>query len=360
MAVATDEITSGPKYLKIAQYLRKRIEDGELQPGDRLPSFVEMRTDYGATPATVERVYADLERDDLIRREPNRGTFVAEKPRRRGTGLIGFVGSSFAARREPYFAAIVEGIEEVIWREERRILLLDANSPQGWDQVDGVLICRPHAVEQCMQHLPKGLPCVTLMAAVEGYSSVMADDFEGVRSAINHLIALGHRRIAYMIESAYPILRLRTAGYLDALRDKGIEADWLRKAPASHFDMNLDYREWGRHCMRQWLQEDWAEQNITAILAQNDTTALGIMESLQEAGIGVPDEVSVIGFDNIELCDCVTPSLTSIEVPLHKIAATGVELLLRHIASAETEISKTILPTKLRVRNSTASIRRTS
>jgi DNA-binding LacI/PurR family transcriptional regulator len=353
MPVATRSSNSSPKYLQIAQQLRKQIEAGELKPGDRLPSFVAMRADFGATPATVERVYADLERDSLIRREPGRGTFVAETRQRQSTGMIGFVGSSFS-RKDPYTTHIVEGIEDVIRREERRVLLLDHHSSGGWDQVDGVLVCRPNEGEAILRHLPIKLPCVTLMAAVEGFSSVIADDFEGIHQAVEYLHAQGHRRIGYLTESTFPILRQRIAGYYDALREVGIVSPCLRQTSYSHTEINSDYREWGRTAMREWLQDNWKEQACTALLVQNDSAAFGAIESLIEAGISVPQDVSVVGFDGTEICEWMTPSLTSVDVPIQRIAATGVEVLLRHITGKETEPSKTVLSTQLRVRNSTA------
>ena len=111
--------------------------------------------------------------------------------------------------------------------------------------------------------------------------------------------------------------------------------------------------EQGRKSMSEWLKEDWAKLNCTALLVQNDFIAMGALAVLKDAGYKVPDDVSVVGFDGLDVCDMISPTLTTVEVPLRQIGSTALELLLRQLRNEESE-RHIELPTKLMVKESTA------
>lgn len=185
---------------------------------------------------------------------------------------------------------------------------------------------------------------------------VAADGYPGMRAATEHLLALGHHRIAFLNNSIcdkvlYPP---RLAGYLDALREAGITPDirWIR--PLSIPSPKLYFMQAGRETMSRWLREDWHELGCTALLAHNDETAWGVIEALRVAGIDVPGQVSVIGFDGTEVAEYCTPPLTTVEVPLHQIGRVSVEMLLRRMQGDTSEAETIVLPTRLRIRSSTA------
>ena len=119
------DLSTGPKYERLADDLRGQMSEGVLRPGDRLPTFREMRENFGATPTTVERVYRLLEGEGLIVRSQGRGVFVAATPARIATGVIGLSGATFARRlSHPYFAHLMEGVHEAAARAGREILVL--------------------------------------------------------------------------------------------------------------------------------------------------------------------------------------------------------------------------------------------
>jgi LacI family transcriptional regulator len=262
-------------------------------------------------------------------------------------------------------------------REEKRILLLDSDSRAGWDQVDGVIACRPQDPEGALRLRPAGLPCVSLMASIEGIPSIVADDFGGAKKAVQYLMSLGHKRIACMAEPQFPISRMRVAGYRDALQEGGLTPDplWVRQPLRSHFEASSNsqgisdrmhtlggeqaYRQWGYDNMRDWLNDDWAQQKCSAILAQNDLIAIGIIQALQEAGLRVPQDVSIIGFDGTEVCDHCSPRLTSIEIPFHEVGSKGSEVLLQQIEARNAESKgmfesmAVLLPARIRAGEST-------
>jgi LacI family transcriptional regulator len=127
----------------------------------------------------------------------------------------------------------------------------------------------------------------------------------------------------------------------------------------------LGFRRWGYINMKQWLHEGWQKTKCTALVARNDLSAIGAIQAFQEAGISVPGEVSVIGFDSTEICDCVSPRVSAVEIPLREISARGVELLVRQIdRGPEDDMNAApeciILPTRIVQRESTASPQRVS
>ena len=121
--------------------------------------------------------------------------------------------------------------------------------------------------------------------------------------------------------------------------------------------MDSGYRDWGYNSMKRWLAEDWRRLNCSAIFVQNDVAAIGVLEAFREAGIVVPDEVSVISFDGTDVCDYCNPRLTAIEVPLRDIGMTATQLLIQQIVRRETSAATTVLPTRLKPGESTAPAR---
>ena len=344
-----------PKYVQLAEYLRAQVESGAMRPGDQLPSFVEMRTRYGLAQRTLEKTHSLLEQEGLIERRQGLGIFVAQPNARAATGNIGFVGLMPDSRQSPYWTRLLAGVQQAAEDAEEHVLLLkSADNVNGWDRVDGVLIAS-WFMEGSLQRLPRDLPRVVLLFPRAGVANVLADDEAGARAATQHLLQLGHRRIAFLTSSG-PLAENRRRGYEAALRAQNIEPDerWRRDINRGALPEDWNYVERGQAVMRGWLNEDWRELGCTAIVAQNDETAIGAIGVLREAGIGVPEEVSVVGFDDTELAQHFSPALTSVRVPLAEIGAAGVRLLSEQIRRNALSGEVVILPTQLQIRDSTA------
>jgi LacI family transcriptional regulator len=167
-------------------------------------------------------------------------------------------------------------------------------------------------------------------------------------------VELGHQRIAYLIAPHEPVHTRRLAAYQNALRENGVTPNprWVRHLrDVAHYPTRFVGAANAR--MAQWLEEDWKALDCTAILCQNDQTALGTLEALSTHGMRVPQDVSVIGFDGTEAADYARPRLTTIRVPLYEIGARGVELLLQ-TGRADQDASTLVLPTTLQIGESTA------
>ncbi len=350
------------KYQKLAELLRRRMRAGALRAGDRLPSFGEMRDLHHAQQATVERAYALLEQEGRIVRRARRGVFVAERraPRHPRIGVAG-LGPVLIERPLPYWLELMAGARTAAAQAEAHLeLLADGPGVPSWSELDGLLISDADAAH-ARARIPHGMPCVSLLVRVPGLPCVVADDQRAAADLTRHLLYLGHRRIAYLTmlqpgqdEGANPICARRVAGYRSALSEAGIAADprWLHAMDArDHADGFIGR---GQRDMAAWLRAGFAAAGCTALLAQNDETAVGALAALAAAGIAVPDQVSVAGFDGGALSMLCTPRLTTAAVPLGEIGRRGMELLLALIASGGSGDGETVLPVPLLPRASSA------
>lgn len=342
-----------PKYIEIADRIRRDIADGIMRPGDRLPSFAEMREQLGIGQGTLERVHLLLEKENLIVREANRGIFVAE-PQRRRTGMIGICCRHSKGQHLTYETQLLQGIQDVLAQADYELLLLNGEFDKSWEKVDGILHFYHPRLRTFLQQLPPGTPNVSLLIPREGYNCVLADDTGGAALATRHLLELGHRRIAMLASLEQNFHERRYAGYASALREAGIEPSDAWVKPILRYDPQLRYRGSAYETMQHWLQTDWQELGCTAIVALNDEMVIGIAQACGEAGISVPEDMSVVGFDGAEAAEWFLPSLTTIQVPFREIGEHGARLLLKHIHDPATPTDEINLPVTLRAGGTTA------
>lgn len=258
----------------------------------------------------------------------------------------------------PFYAALVSGIQQRALaagstmllcttegdpdREEQYLSLLRAK------QVDGVLVdglVLPP--ERITDFVRGGLPIVCLDRDIDSTSVplVQVDNRLGARLATEHLLSLGHTRIAHV--AGAPGLRIsdeRVGGYGDALAAASVEHDPALVAVGSFTE------EGGYEATRALL----ATSALTAIFAANDLSALGVMHAIAESGRRVPHDVSVVGFDDLRLAGHTTPPLTTVHQPAFEIAQRATQLLLDLAAGQEVLQRLHLLEPQLVVRGSTA------
>lgn len=341
-----------PRYVKLAEELGAQMASGQLKPGDRLPSFAEMKARYGVSQNTLERVHGVLEKQGLIVREQGRGTFVAgreSRPRRALLGTIGITGEGFSFQSQSsYWAKLLHGIRKAADEGQMQVLILDHLSTNGWHKADGVLIAS-WDFERIRLKAPADMPYVSVMTPQNDATCVVVDDHQCGHLATQYLMEHGHRRIAFLISKDQVVMPARIGGYMDALESKGIyaEARWQRKLLTPYFD-GADFRTSGRNTVAQWLKDGWGELGCTALLCQNDDCAIGAIEAFTAAGVRVPEDVSVMGFDGTEICDYFQPQLTSVKLPLEQIGATAVRKLMGLIENERAALETIKLPTEIK------------
>ncbi len=191
-----------------------------------------------------------------------------------------------------------------------------------------------------------GIPTVLIDIPYEGprMTYVTSDNIGGARSAVDHLIALGHRRIAY-IDGHTPsaISEGRFLGYKQALSDHGIPLD-PRLVAGGNFT-----EEGGMAAMRRILE---VSPDITAVFAASDLMAIGAIKALREAGRKVPRDAAVVGFDDIEAASYVRPTLSTVKQQGEVMGRSAAKEVLRLISSPGRKPRKIVLPTELVVRES--------
>jgi DNA-binding LacI/PurR family transcriptional regulator len=248
-------------------------------------------------------------------------------------------------------------MREVADEAEKQILLLDFKSNKGWEKADGILIC-DWSNEVTMRWLPPQMPAVSVLVPAEGMVSVYADDYNGGRLATEYLLKLGHRRIAHLHSGDPFVSGRRLAGHRDALRAAGIEPKpaWEKvlRAGCVEIDFGQRFVDIGREIMQAWLQNGWKATGCTAIVAQNDETAIGIIETLRSAKIRVPEDVSVFGFDGVDEGPHGAPELTTMQVPLEEIGKTAMQLLLRQLNGIDAGQAHRVYPLTVKPGQSTA------
>jgi DNA-binding LacI/PurR family transcriptional regulator len=334
----------------------------EWGPDAKLPTIAELKAALGVSVYTLNDAVRELERRQILRSVNGVGIYVTPH-QRTWTGNIGIVGNnSLSSPQLEYYHLLMRGIEEQTQSHHQHLLFLgpaDTWDSRSLEKVDGLLaICIDNA-HSFVKLIPSPLPAVTVFTAAENYSSVTVDDRQGARLAVEYLLGRGHQRIACLAEEAPRLSQLRVQGYRDALHAAGIDASpaWIRLTPLPHPPESDGqyYLRWGRAQMEQWLKEGWRETGCTALFVQNDTAAIGVMNYLRDAGIKVPEEISIIGFDGTTLCDYVSPRLTSVKIPLMEIGSKAMQLLNAQIAQNHT-IQNTVMPLHIREGESVANI----
>lgn len=165
------------------------------------------------------------------------------------------------------------------------------------------------------------------------HSSISVDDHAGARDLTTHLVSLGHRRIAFIGAGAEldreHAWALRLAGYQAGLHDAGIAFDDALVIPSAIEEQTYTMRN-GYESMRAWLPS--APEDVTALIGVSDWTAIGASRALNEAGRSVPRDISLVGFDGLDVANYVVPRLTTIVQPVAEIAQSTARVLLATMA----------------------------
>ena len=254
----------------------------------------------------------------------------------------------------PLFPPIVRGIQDKL--EQAGYTPLIANTDNDYErerndfeamrarQVDGVITAMARLDHGVLDEMAAdGLPIVLVNRRLDDgpLSSATADDHEGARLAVKHLIELGHTRIAHLGgPQAVSTGRLRLEGYLDGMTDAGL-------APGPVLCGTAFTEPEGAR-----LAGELVDEGATAIVAGNDLMALGCYDVLAERGLRCPDDISVVGFNDMPFSERFNPPLTTIRIPHYEIGASAADLLLERLQDAEAPARHIVLAPELVVRSS--------
>jgi len=254
----------------------------------------------------------------------------------------------------PFYASVASGAERVAAEEGYALMLAEtvevtaARHLEAWRarQIDGVILDALGA--RALRDVP-GMAQMNVVMVDEPSSTfpgVASDALSAGRQMAEHLLGLGHRRIA-ILGPATDVhgVRQRERGVVQALRSAGLTlpSNWLLRVPPTAAGGELG--------MRTLLA---GAERPTAVACLNDLIAVGAMKAAARTGVAVPRQVSIIGCDDLELARLVTPELTTIAVPARELGARAARLLVRRLAGQGAPASTRMLPVRLVVRGTTA------
>lgn len=360
--------SSLPLHIQLLDDLRHKIIVGDLKPHDQLPGEWELVNDLNISRATIQRAWQTAQEEGLIYRVAGKGTFVAEKVQRGERVTIGFIIPEY---RGTFAMKLLSGAERVLRKggyrvrfastdrditEENRVLgeMMD-------DGIGGVILVpvRGALKDRLLGSVGLRLPVVLMDRPLNGLvlPCISSHNYAGGLQAMNHLISLGHRSILFV---ARPHLDLwsvaeRYRAYQDALIQIG-------ETPKVAFLIGGDNEI---SSYEAYLNHDDAEiaplvallrsaGRPTAIFAVNDWMAIKVQRAIQQAGLRNPQDVSVVGFDDLDIAQYQSPPLTTIAQDAALMGAEAARRLLTLMQDGEMQSVLTLLPTELIERESTS------
>jgi len=293
--------------------------------------------------ATYQRVLAIAER---MRYVPHA---AARSLSTRSTSTIGVVLPELHGE---FFSEVIRGID-LSARDRGLHLIVSCSHSDGATmsavlqavrgRVDGLIVMSPDLdASALLADLPASVPVVLLNAVVEGRPSITIDNAGGARSVVRHLVALGHRSIAFIRGPANNCdAAERRRGVRAALRTAGADLD-------PSLELAGDFTEDSGYAAGQQIARE--RSRPTAVFAANDAMAIGALSAFNAAGLRVPEDIALVGFYDIPIARFLSPALTTVNVPIADLGRRGLELLLD--PATREEARRSTLRTTLIVRQS--------
>jgi LacI family transcriptional regulator len=315
----------------------------------------------GVSVATVSRV---LNGKELVREETSRHVRAAAKSLRyvpnvaarslsiRRSQTIGIVLPDVHGE---FFSEVIRGIDLAARAAGYHILVSGSHSDPAQmlevvatmrGRVDGLVVMAPDvAVTPLRESLAPDLPVVLLNSSDREHDAITIDNFGGARAMMRYLFSLGHRSVAFIKGPAQNAdARERLRGYRQSMRAHGTASRAL--------EFEGDFTERSGYAAAAQIAD--ADPRPTAIFGANDSMAVGALSALDERGVSVPREMSVVGFDDIPIARYVAPSLTTIRIDIAELGRRSFALLHEAIASSRKTQRQECISTTLVVRESSA------
>jgi LacI family transcriptional regulator len=317
----------------------------------------------GVSTATVSRALAGFSHvaDDLRQRVLDAARALDYRPNRAARSLRSrrslTVGVLVPDVQNPFFTGILRGLEAVLegdgftfllgnsdGRPERERLYIDTMRDEG---VAGFIVVPTHGdLEPYRLLQSRGVPIVTIDRSAPGLKAdqVTVTNREGVRGAVHHLVALGHRRIGFIGGPArVDVARERAAGYEQAMGEHHIDVDPTLVQPG-------DFQQTGGYRGMQALLE--TAERPTAVFVANNLMTLGALQALHEHDVRIPHQVALIGFDDMPWATSLQPPLTAVAQPTNEIGVAAAQLLVARLRDPDRPFRRVVLETQLIVRGS--------
>ncbi|KQP03300.1 LacI family DNA-binding transcriptional regulator [Methylobacterium sp. Leaf93] len=311
----------------------------------------------GVSTATVSRalgrgpVSEALKRqvEEAVRLTGYRPNLSARRLRSQATRTIGLIVADI---RNPFFTAVSRAVEDAAYAAGMRLILCNTDEDPDREamylrlmeeeRVTGVIFAPTRITADRLAARDLDVPVVFIdrTGPPGAHDSVVLDNEAAAALLVDHLIGCGYRRIGGLFGSTSSTARERRAGYETAIRRAGLVPD-MRSAPPNAAASEL--------CVGRWLSEATPPD---ALILSNGLMLMGAVRAARSAGLGVPDDLGLAGFDNDSWTDLVDPGLTVIEQPVAEIGAQAMSLLFDRLKAPDQPIRKVTLSGRLVVRGS--------
>ena len=351
-----------PRYVQAMLIIQQRIRSGMYRPGGRIPGERDLAAELRVSQMTMNRALMELEKQGWILREHGKGTFVPENfcpppPEVLQIGVVTHIPAEHALE-DFYLGSLFRGMQRAMVNSSVSLSILEVPADEiekiGEALLDGLLVLDmlEQNVEKVNQLYRAGLKMVVLGASWEGLEVpfVDSDNVAGTRAALEHLIGLGHRRVGGVFALPHTCNtqdRLRT--FRETLRERCIPIDdslVLMEEEATLISQT------GREKIRQILR---SSERPSAFFCGGYYLALEVMRIAREEGLRIPEDLSVVGFDDPVSAALLSPPLTTVRQPLDEMGRLATEMLLEWLKNTAPPRHRVVLPTQLMVRQSTTS-----
>jgi DNA-binding LacI/PurR family transcriptional regulator len=372
--MSSNDAGPAPRYIQIAERVRRDINDGTYADGSRLPSEDALARAFGVSRGTVRQALAALTRAGVVETVPGHGSFVrvgqtvTRAPDDGRSHVVGVVIPSVARTRIP---DLLDGVEATLRATGYTLLLAssgDDRAEEGRqlrrlvrDGVDGLIVYPVDGssnVPLLRQLVADGLPLVLIDRYLHDLpvESVVADNMGGAYAAVTQLMAAGRERIGLVSTHNLGTSSIaeRRAGYWWAMQQHGrtidprltcADLERVFSWPAS----DSPEANRNRQALHTYLSGD---PRPDAVFAVTDTVAFQVLEAARVLGLAVPDDLAIVGFDNLAYPDYGGVPLTTVDQPRYQIGATAARILLERIHGRTERTERVVLATRLIVRGS--------
>ena len=260
----------------------------------------------------------------------------------------------------PIFPPIVRGVDSILFSRGYSALVVNTDNNAEIEnalfdslmerQVDGLIIATGHTERSMIaKYQNQGVKAVLVNREGSGvpFPSVIGDDAAGIAAALEHLAALGHKKILHLAgPTVFSTASVRSVAFTNTAKRLSLSSKIVK---ASSLSVSA-----GEIAMNNFLEAN--PKSVTAVLAGNDLLALGVLHSLRKYGLRAPQDISVVGFNNMPFSEDFNPSLTTVSAPHFEMGVESARLLLNQIEGKIASPRKITLPVNLLVRESSGPV----
>ena len=358
-AVFIDRSGAMPLYSQLEDAIKQEIISGRLGAGEKLPSENEFVSELGLSRMTVRSALTNLKNDGFVRKLHGKGSFVCYSAKEQVPKRIDVLLDVTYA----YFSThYIKSISEVLSKHNYQFVIHDTRDDQkeisrilellAASEPMGVIIQPSHRtassddeLRSCAAKLmQRGVPYVIFDRSLDDFPGdcICFDDFGGGRKAAEYLTSLGHKKFAMAVCPEFSENGPRRDGFASVLEENGLE-------PPIELTQDGDFTQKVGSAVKS---------GVTAIFAYNDEVALNVYRALSACSLFVPNDVSVVGYDDTVFAKAANPPLTSVIHPKEQLGRVAAEKLLSIITKNHYEIPKNAFALNISVRESCAKPRK--